>query len=213
MISRRSSFFVIPAGSEFWNTKPPADWSPEEIQRLLTNSPWAKEAVVEMNFSAAGHSGAMGGMSRGRQGGMRGAGPEIPGITATVRWESALPVRQVSKRKLPASLDGQYVLSVTGLPVMDPSSVPRDEDLGGGELMFDRIREASTLQRRGKDTLGPTAVTSGAASGSFLLTFDPGSQPITAAEKEITFVTKMGPMSTKAKFLLKEMLYQGRLAL
>jgi hypothetical protein len=33
--------------SAFWNKKPPADWSPEEIDALITKSPWAKEASAQ----------------------------------------------------------------------------------------------------------------------------------------------------------------------
>ena len=29
--------------ADFWNKKPPMDWTPEEVDRLLKDSPWAKE--------------------------------------------------------------------------------------------------------------------------------------------------------------------------
>ena len=37
--------------------------------------------------------------------------------------------------------------------------------------------------------------------------------PITPANKEITFTTKMGPLEIKAKFTLKDMMYKGKLGL
>jgi hypothetical protein len=37
--------------------------------------------------------------------------------------------------------------------------------------------------------------------------------PITAANKEITFSTRLGPLEFKAKFVLKDMLYRGKLEL
>ena len=34
-------------GTEFWNKKPPASWTREEIDRLITKSPWAKEVKAQ----------------------------------------------------------------------------------------------------------------------------------------------------------------------
>ena len=33
--------FVLPAAEPFWNAKPPADWSIEEVTAILRQSPWA----------------------------------------------------------------------------------------------------------------------------------------------------------------------------
>src|SRR5579863_3724243 len=63
MLTRRDAIRValgIPAGlsaipawafaaKEFWETKPASEWSSEEVDRMLTKSPWAKEAVVSYN--------------------------------------------------------------------------------------------------------------------------------------------------------------------
>jgi hypothetical protein len=38
---------------EFWNKKPPSEWTRDEIDRLITKSPWAKEANAQ---SAAGEA-------------------------------------------------------------------------------------------------------------------------------------------------------------
>ncbi len=35
-------------------------------------------------------------------------------------------------------------------------------------------------------------------------------EPIFPDDKQVTFVTKLGPLEAKAKFILKEMVYQGR---
>ena len=47
---------------------------------------------------------------------------------------------------------------------------------------------------------------------SFLFYFQRG-DPIRPDDKQVTFVTKLGPLEVRAKFILKEMLYQGKLAL
>jgi hypothetical protein len=36
---------------------------------------------------------------------------------------------------------------------------------------------------------------------------------LTVADKEVAFATRIGPLEVKAKFVLKDMLYQGKLEL
>jgi hypothetical protein len=43
--------------------------------------------------------------------------------------------------------------------------------------------------------------------------FPKGSQPIEASDKEVTFITQLGPLGVKAKFPLKEMMVKGQLEL
>jgi hypothetical protein len=38
----QSRFRLYAAGSDFWNKKEPAEWSADEIDKLVTRSPWAK---------------------------------------------------------------------------------------------------------------------------------------------------------------------------
>ena len=40
------------SNDEFWNKKLPADWNSEEIDRLITRSPWAK--TVKAQYAAGG---------------------------------------------------------------------------------------------------------------------------------------------------------------
>src|SRR5690242_15562166 len=71
---------VIPAwafaAKEFWETKPPSEWSSEEADRMLTKSPWAKEAAVSYNGGPRGFGDGDGttGRRRGTGGGIGGGG-------------------------------------------------------------------------------------------------------------------------------------------
>lgn len=69
--------------SDFWNKKEPSQWSAEEIDKLTTKSPWAKEVTVSMSGRGGdgGDTGG-GGMGGGRSGGTGGGrgGVGIPGI-------------------------------------------------------------------------------------------------------------------------------------
>ena len=60
MLTRRSlmrfaaalpvAFAAIPAwafsSKDFWETKPSSDWNSEEVDRMITKSPWAKEVAI-----------------------------------------------------------------------------------------------------------------------------------------------------------------------
>src|SRR5450759_619782 len=66
LLSRRRMFLLAGAGlaawlpldattGDFWNKKAPADWTKEEIDRLITKSPWAKTLKAQY-ASGAGNS-------------------------------------------------------------------------------------------------------------------------------------------------------------
>jgi len=58
---------------EFWNKKDPSSWSADEIDRLITKSPWAKQ-ISGSEPGAGRPRGDMGG------GGGQGTGARIPGV-------------------------------------------------------------------------------------------------------------------------------------
>ncbi|MBY0506462.1 MAG: hypothetical protein K2X03_21265 [Bryobacteraceae bacterium] len=64
--------------AEVWDKKPFTEWSPKEVDRLMTSSPWARE--TEAAFGGGGMAGGMGGGGRGgRGGGGGGMGGGMPG--------------------------------------------------------------------------------------------------------------------------------------
>ncbi|HSB13585.1 MAG TPA: hypothetical protein VLE22_03950 [Bryobacteraceae bacterium] len=166
---------LFAANSDFWNRKKPEDWSSDEIERLVTKSPWAKEVTAEFNQPERGGrgggmgvpGGGMGGPTT-RRGGMGmppigGGGMGIPPLggggrdgrpsggmerrKVTVRWESAKPIREALKTPLPDSLADRYVISVNGLPMM-PGSGRRREDEGSE----DTSRAPRNMLERLKET-------------------------------------------------------------
>src|ERR1700678_2932459 len=42
------------AVKEFWDEKFPEDWSAPEIQRIMSNSPWAQNTIVNFNGGPGG---------------------------------------------------------------------------------------------------------------------------------------------------------------
>jgi hypothetical protein len=238
MMTRRS--FVLAAlgavpvlGADNWNKKP-EEWSDKDIQKLLTNSPWAKDATVnfDMQGMGGGPPGGMGGPPGGGMGGPPGGGmggppgggmggppgrgmdgpPGMPEIHALVRWESALPIRAALK-EASESKSNQYVIRVTGLRTM-----PRRDSGGQGPNPADmqaRMKEATRLERKGKDPIPASSAARDETGNSLslLFTFEAESDPIQLKDKEVVFVTRMGLLQMKAKFVLKDMVYQGKLEL
>lgn len=173
-----------------------------------------------------GDMGGGGGMGGGPPGG--GGPPAMPQFKALVRWETAAPVIQAGKRKWPASVEGHYLISVSGLPNMmgrgpggggPPEQMkqqPQMDPEQRRQMMAERLKESTRLERKGKDPIAPDQVQVGTAQDGTAITmflFPKASQPIEVGDKEVVFLTRMGPLEVKAKFALKDMMVKGQLEL
>jgi len=163
----------------------------------------------------------MGGPPGGGAGGP-GGGMEAPKLL--VRWESSLPVREASIRaeelqaKRVAELAAEYyVVSTSGMQMMGGR-----RGMGAGEdrpqpdfsRMQDRMKEATSLTIKGKPPIRAERIeVVQAADGMVTLFLFPRSTAISADDKEVAFETAMGPMEVKSKFYLKDMMFDGNLAL
>jgi hypothetical protein len=245
------------ANPDFWNKKEPADWSSEEIEQLITKSPWAKEISAQIP-AQGGQSGNMGGgqgqgqgQGGGGWGGPRMGGTGIPGvgipgigggggggmggggrqrgggngqamqnIRGTIRWESAKPVLEALKTKLPDTLANHYVISMNGFP-LNGSSRRRYEDDGDSRSasstddILDRFKGVTSLEPKGGRDAQPGVVLQQPSSSneSVLFGFSKDLLSLKSDDKEVTFTTQLGRVQIRAKFNLKEMLYRGELAL
>jgi hypothetical protein len=218
--SRLSGF----AGKEFWDTKDPAEWNSDDIAKILSKSPWAKATTAESVKSQKNPNSMPGGAAsdpnagmprssrnNGGMGRMPGSGsnrqPSSKTVTTykgTVVWESAAPVRDALKSKLPDGFDGQYVLGVTGVPLTKSDS----------KNALDRVRQATTLQAKGKPPLEAQGVQEDTTNGTiYLFGFSREALAITKDDKDLVFTTHMGKLAFTAKFNPKDMLYHGELAL
>jgi hypothetical protein len=192
---------------DFWNRKDPTAWSSDEIQQLTTRSPWAKPVTAEFSSSEGGGSGAgsrTGGRGRrGLGGGMGGPG-RAQQYKGTVRWESAKPVLEAMKTKLPESMANHYVISVSGFPMSS-----QQDDL------TDRLQAFTDLKPKTQDSAQPGIILRQHGNGgdSLLFGFSKDILLLTPDDKEVIFSTTLGRLAIKAKFDLKEMMYRGVLAL
>ena len=202
--------------NEFWDEKDPKDWTDAERQELLTKSPWAKEPTVKYNSGPGGAPARPGYGGMSRRGGRVPAGagntssnaPVPSHFDAVVRWESALPIREASKNKLKDDPAANYILCVTGdLPMLGRQSDDETEDQFAQRL--DMLKQYTKLEKKGDPIY---LVKMGYSNDGALFYFE-RNDLIRLDDKQVTFVTKLGPIDVKAKFTLKEMVYRGKLEL
>jgi hypothetical protein len=106
VLTRRRILFLAAAvtqlrasSDDFWNTKPPSEWGPGEIYRLMNHSPWANWVEWSEPFE----------------------GPDQP-IKCVVTWESALPIRQALKTPMAPVYANYYVIGMDGVPAGNHSA-------------------------------------------------------------------------------------------
>ncbi len=133
---------------------------------------------------------------------------------ATVLWESALPVREAVKPAKSKDAEENYILALIGdIPGV---GVPSDDDEPAErKAKMDYLIENTRLERK-DDPLELQQVkvapkTPLLPAGT--LFYFSRVLPIVADNKQVTFVTKVGPLEVKCKFTLRDMLYRGNLEL
>ena len=190
--------------------------------------------------SPGGWGGGGGGIGIGmpRRGGMGRPGGGYPSSQSsnykgTVRWESAQPVLDALKTPLPDAFAGLYVIGTRDIPFLDNNrqrssqtsddndqdrpklSTPDSDnnDSAAAKRTIERIKYATTLQVKGKDSVTPKIVQQMTPGGSYFL-FGFPKDPFDFGKKdhEVDFSTQLGRLIVKAKFDPSEMLYHGKIA-
>lgn len=235
LFSRRTMLLLGPLAAvgfaketKFWNTKDPSQWSSEEIDRLVTRSPWAKEIKASIapperatDMGGGGGGGRPGGLSIPGMGGSRNGGINIPGIGGIpgigsggrggqgrssapktemiVRWESAKPVLEALKTPLANVLADHFVISLNGVPSMYLRDQPEER--------------SARLTIKGKPAVhsGVVQQAPGALTQSLLFGFSMKELSF-SPDDEVTFTTHVNRTAIAAGFNLKEMTYRGELA-
>jgi hypothetical protein len=230
LVGTVAAFFLASAAltaADFWEEKDFTTWSPQQIEKMLTDSPWAKKATIVVGslregeapggFSSGGAGfGGGGGAGRGSDGG----GGEFRGVgrvNVTVAWISALPVRQAIAR-LRAGVDAPvlpdekrlpedeafYAVAVVGMPTRVAQAGTLNE-----------VLEKTALKSKRKEPIKPADIRIVPESKQTVRVefVFPKSNAIALDDKEVEFVTKMGDAEIARKFTLADMMVRGRLAL
>ncbi len=164
-------------------------------------------------------------------GGGMGGGGLAPSMTFLIRWQSAKPVKIASVRaRMGAEADTSaqakefidrkepdYVIAVIMPPRGGGQRPGGGEPKGGAPEvsaeMEARLKEGAWLSWKGHEKVHPTSVTPPKPGQSAFIFHFPKSHPIELDDKEVEFAMKRGETEIKKKFRLKEMVFQGELAL
>ena len=221
--------FGAVVAADFWEDKEFTSWSDREVQRMMTDSPWAKQVNIIMGglqaeessqFTGGGFGvgGGGGGAVRGGRGGDGFGG--IRRARVNVVWINALPVRQAMVRGLVgrggdvppegeqflSEQDPFYTIAILGLP-------PAFQALG---QMVNQVLAETMLKPDDGDPIPPIDIgfmREGDQSIRVMFMF-PRDNPLTLDDREVEFITKLGSeIEIKRKFRLRDMQVDGRLLL
>jgi hypothetical protein len=214
--------------ADFWQ-KPWTGWNEKDLQKMVTNSPWAHTVSVSMGgpLPAPADGGAGGGGGGGRGGGRGGpqggggADAPIPGTREpeiVVRWQSALPVRQAFVRlKFGAEVEKsddakKYLEKEPSAYEIVLSGSLQALLRGEPKAAVQALSEVTFLSTKEKGAVKPTSIeiSKPGRSMDMIIAF-PRSMPFTLDDKEVEFQTKLGTSTVKVKFHLKDMVYSGKL--
>ena len=184
--------------ADFWEEKDFTTWSAQEVQEMLTDSPWAKQVRLLV-------------------GGRRDAA-EPTQVTFT--WTSALPIKQALVRQAvgldgPISPESQqtltrfepfYAVTLSGLPPTLRWLATTRTDL----------KAESMLVRKGKAPIAPKSVRLFQDTQSRLIRIVflfPKTDVITVDDLDVEVITKLGNTEVRTTFTLADMVFADQLAL
>ncbi len=235
-----ASVILLWASQQPWKAGDPRQWTTQDAERVLTDSPWAQAAGASFALAAddpppgpsidvpqagmASPHGATDGRWDGGVGRLDRNGP--PTLNVTIRWDSALPVRQAAEheraatRYSPEQLRKDYIITIVGLvpggrygqPELNSRSGDGATDVRNPEEMLEGVMRYARLFPRGKSAIRPEDAKLDNASGDLHLFF-PRTGGIALGDKEVTFETRFGSLSVVKRFRLKDMVYKGQLEL
>jgi hypothetical protein len=223
---------LLIAADPAWKEKPVADWTEEDAQQILGNSPWAKTVVAGIARRRTEDERREGG-NMGQPHGVGYDGvedrkrplpealgnpfavgktplPTAPTIRLLVRWESALPVRAAefkARESAPPTLsDDGYIIAVYGVPASfakgDPTTLGKP------------LREQAALRREGKKDVLPSRAEVFQLDNSVVVAYlFPLSAEISKKDDVVEFSALIGRLQVSQHFLVGQMQFQGKLEL
>jgi hypothetical protein len=226
--------------ADFW-TKPAADWTEREIDQMISGSPWADRMAVETgqrgNISTAddGKGPMQGNLTAPIVVVWRTATPIRQALarrgqpltdtepTSSILQLSGFPGMFRADAADNAKLTADTAIKVKGKPDIHPTEIQLSAAAGGGPAPTGAQEAAPEVApptggrgpKSGTLTLPSAPGASGGGrgfGGTFnLLMLFPKNAGLSVDDKEFEFVTKVGKMTIRKKFKLKEMVYNGKL--
>ena len=129
-------------------------------------------------------------------------------------------MKRVSMTKSVEDADVQafYIIAVDGVRL--PRRNPNNSETAPGAHQLpteqqDRLKAVTNLMAKGKDAIQPgkiDVISEPEGKMTFRFYF-PRSTELSLDDKEVTFQTRVGPAEVRQKFVLKDMTFDGKLAL
>ncbi len=225
---------AFPASAEeVWHEKLYTEWNEEEVEQILTDSPWA-QTVERLAASMSRHAGAhraAGGGPRPHagdatqpSGGSRVHIGDItskdlqatPSLEIRFRWVSALPVRQAIARRIfgneaSASTEAaKMILAEQEHYVLSVSGVPASAADGDDHY----LKNSLTINAKGKEKLAPVHVQELPGQAEVYVFFPKSGQggyDITPDDEFVQVELKLKAGRVRCRFDLAGMRYHGKL--
>jgi hypothetical protein len=215
-ISRRTALFsgamalagspALFAESQFWKSKPAARWTPDELNEMITHSPWAKQvsaqyrvAMDDVRIQPGAAPVERPGAPMAGECGLVPCSNVMPGKVIVI-WESAQPIQEALHPEEPPDFNGHYIISIRGL---------------AGDYAPARLKAGCDLTAKGRPPLQPGLVAR--RNNTWLFGFSRELLPLNKDDRDVQFTVRIGKNLSdtlvRASFNPKEMIYRDELAL
>ena len=233
---------MAPLAARNWDRAVFPEWSEEHVDKLLTDSPWARPSTLPFRFSAPARRpfgvsefaqiGEPLGLPKGWPSGSTtpanrtpridegNAPPVQTEIYLTTRWSSALPMRQAlalhqfGRAGLHSARAVELLRGTDAEYVLDVAGFPAGMVPQGARRFEAELLESATLLVKGRKALRATAASVPEHGSHLIATLRfPRFDNLFDGDGLIEFAALAGPMDIRQKFKLKDMSYKGRLEL
>jgi hypothetical protein len=227
----------LAASDQAWKVKPFSEWTEDDAKEVMTDSPWAKtvmptlvKSADETNPTPSGGSRRKGGLKvggigiglpgMGRRGNQTGSQSDktntspapaaVPLSKLTLRWESALPMREAELKAREAGAptvdEDHYAIAVFG--------IPRSSLMDDSKKTADALKKQAVLTPEGKRDLKPSSVEILLREDGPVVVYSfPKSDEITWRDHRINFTGQVAKLKFVQSFSTDDMLFQGKLQL
>ena len=199
-VKRRLTFLMLWAtflsAADFWVETPFYKWNDQQVGQMLTDSPWARKAEVYV---------------KGKD----------TGAGLIVRWQTAVPIRQAVARfhygdesgtseKIAQQLSREepyYIVGILGLPLA--LAGPKPEELKS----WVSLKAGSRPPLRPADILTDKLMSQALNVFFFFPKLQPGARVITLDDETVEFALQSPLVEIRRTFLLRDLVYAGKLEL
>jgi hypothetical protein len=197
------STLLLEAAAQEWKNKQYSEWTEDDAQEVMTNSPWAKKTVATPVKPTAKEARTAKAPA--------GAASLDESVTLTLRWESARPMREAELKAhfngAPPLTGDYYAIAVYGIP---RGMVESDSS----EQRLNELKKLSMLKREGKKDVRPSKVQVLLAEGGPVVMYlFSKSDEFTWRDHGIAFQAQVSRLKFSQAFSTDDMTFHGKLEL